>query len=528
TVLYFYITERRKEPEDRLLSRMQTQTEVELLLDNLRSQFHTFRHMPITWRGMKPYYTHYLFSWLFILVLAVSLVLVVLGMALDEAEILRVATFTFIASLNALFMTRQHLYYMRRMHLTADAKHHLVMDTTVFEDYDRTWANWLQVIILLLEFAQLLSFPIRDLLTNISIVRQGTDNDTTTRTIDFVVSVASMFTNLSSRFYITQFWFLFAITLFAAASAAFIHVYNNRAIFGLRLPSRVTSRQWRAASSSLSCPQIPLFWITYIVPVVSLLYLPILVMLVGSASCLSKLGTEDSHLASTGILRCDDPSINKPFYLSCTLVVYVLAYVMLTVFVTSYDRIPIKGEIQFKSMGTAFIKNMSLLLSIDLFLVQNKYSHIRSIISLVIMISMVCFNIHVQPCYVRKINFWRSYLFCSILWTVLVVAMLTNEGTTLEKVSDAGVAAVIAAGIVILLGLYVGIWFYKRDEWAEANADRPGSYSSLYQHGGRSIGFGGSYNDDTLGRMSFLEYIDAHKSPPAAHSKAEYRHPHYR
>ena len=37
---------------------------------------------------------------------------------------------------------------------------------------------------------------------------------------------------------------------------------------------------------------------------------------------------------------------------------YVVAYFLLTIFVSSYERVPEHNEIAFKSISVAFIKNM--------------------------------------------------------------------------------------------------------------------------------------------------------------------------
>ncbi|RKP23532.1 hypothetical protein SYNPS1DRAFT_30714 [Syncephalis pseudoplumigaleata] len=66
TLLYFYITDRFKEPEVVLLERMQTQREVENLVENLHAQLRTLRSMPYSWSNMKPFRVHHLISWCFV------------------------------------------------------------------------------------------------------------------------------------------------------------------------------------------------------------------------------------------------------------------------------------------------------------------------------------------------------------------------------------------------------------------------------------------------------------------------------
>ncbi|KAJ2725791.1 hypothetical protein GGI07_000998 [Coemansia sp. Benny D115] len=434
TAVYFFVMARITDPEERLMELMNTQREVQHLIDNLSGQFNNFFRLPLRWRRMKPYYTHHTLSWLFILGLAGSIVVLIVALALDLPQVIRISTFTLIASLNALFMARQHLYYIRRTYLSYDAEHYLVLDTTTFDHFEWSVFNVVQIGILLFEFIQLLSFPIRDLLASMHLGNnQGADGDDDSDTASFIIGIITMFANLSSKFYTIQLWFLVGVIGCVTLVICVIHVYNNR----------------RPHSP------IALYWVKYMLPLANLLYLPMLVMLVGSASCLSKIGTEEYKGASSGLLRCSDPYIIKPLYLVVTIVAYTVGYVILTTFVTSFDRIPIKGEIHYKSQGVAFLKNASMLLSIDFLLVANSYRHIRSILSLIIVLSMVCFNISTKPCFVEQINYWRTYGFCSILWVALIVTMLTNETDTITRIGPGGIASTLAVGVVVLFIVFV-------------------------------------------------------------------------
>ncbi|RKP37636.1 hypothetical protein BJ085DRAFT_7040, partial [Dimargaris cristalligena] len=97
---------------------------------------------------------------------------------------------------------------------------------------------------------------------------------------------------------------------------------------------------------------------------------------------------------------------------------------------------------------------LGLLLTIDFLLVPNDFNHLRSILSLVIMIVLVCVNIKMRPCYVDQINYWRSASFCCILWTALLVTMLNNENKTVRKMSVAGVSISIVGGMAVIVFLF--------------------------------------------------------------------------
>ncbi|KAJ1974278.1 hypothetical protein H4R34_004776, partial [Dimargaris verticillata] len=88
-----------------------------------------------------------------------------------------------------------------------------------------------------------------------------------------------------------------------------------------------------------------------------------------------------------------------------------------------------------------------LLLTIDFLLVPNDFNHLRSILSLIIIIALVCVSIKMKPCYVDQINFWRSASFCCILWTALLVTMLSNEDQDVRRLSVGGVVAAIVGGM---------------------------------------------------------------------------------
>ncbi|KAJ2402586.1 hypothetical protein GGI23_000603 [Coemansia sp. RSA 2559] len=451
TAIYFVVMARITDPEVRLMELITTQREVQHLIDNLSSQFGNFFRLPLRWRAMKPYYTHHMLSWLFILALFASTLTIIVALVLDLAQVARISTLTFVASFNALFMTRQHLYYIRRTYLTYDAEHYLVLDTTQYEYFKWSVFNVVQILILVIEFIQLLSFPVRDMIDSINLANSANGGDS--NTAGFIIGIVTMFANLSSKFFVIQFWFLVAVIALISLVMSSIHAYNK----------------WWPHKP------IALYWVKYLLPLANLFYLPMLVMLIGSASCLSKLGTNDYSGANSGLLRCNDPSVDKSLYLALTLVAYSVGYMILTAFVTSFDRIPIKGEIHYRSDGVAFLKNMSMLLSIDFLLVADSYRHIRSILSLIIILAMVCFNISSQPCFVVKINYWRTLGFCCILWVALIVTMLTNAASTLEKTNVGGIAGAMAAGIAILLILFVIIQLVNRSSVAKSTMDEMGA-----------------------------------------------------
>jgi hypothetical protein len=125
-------------------------------------------------------------------------------------------------------------------------------------------------------------------------------------------------------------------------------------------------------------------------------------------------------------LRCHADSISRQTYFWLSILGYVIAYFMMTIFLTSYERVPTKNEIAYKSISVAFIKNMGkqkgiflkkgyeghllytlgLLLALVFLLVESTTSanRMRAILSMVILLTMICYNIKTRPCYVDKVN----------------------------------------------------------------------------------------------------------------------------
>ena len=76
---------------------------------------------------------------------------------------------------------------------------------------------------------------------------------------------------------------------------------------------------------------------------------------------------------------------------------------------------------------------------------------------------MICYNIKTRPCYVDKINYFRTASFTCILWTSVLVAILsdTNAATSIGPIA---VLCIILGGwsFIILLFIIVYIFYYSR------------------------------------------------------------------
>ncbi|KAF9369984.1 hypothetical protein CPC16_004055 [Podila verticillata] len=237
--------------------------------------------------------------------------------------------------------------------------------------------------------------------------------------------------------YLLRFWSCFAVVVAGWFVALTIHAWNRRC----RRLRREGKPHWPA----------------------SVLYLPILSTFLSSAACQSQAIHAYAHeqyaqqqaqarreghgsIATAGIfnsivmtlldpastvihpassLLCTGPQVRPSLYLAASLLAYTLAYLLFMVFLTSFERVPGKGEICFRPNGVAVLKNLGLLLAVDFLLIQSPAQRrFRGLVSISIMLAMACYTIKMKPCYWNKINYWRTFSFSCVLYASLLVALL--------------------------------------------------------------------------------------------------------
>ncbi|KAF9155476.1 Vacuolar protein sorting-associated protein 20 [Linnemannia schmuckeri] len=263
--------------------------------------------------------------------------------------------------------------------------------------------------------------------------------------------------------YLLRFWSCFAAVIFGWLVALSIHAWNRRC--------RRLRREGRPHWSAISVG-----WVSCFIPVVSVLYLPILSTFLSSAACQSQAIHAYAHekyaqqqeqarreghgtkTQATGIfnsviltlldpastvaapsansLLCTGPLVQPALYLTASLFAYTLAYVLFMVFLTSFERVPAKGEICFRPNGVAVLKNLGLLLAVDFLLIQSPAQRrFRGLVSIGIMLAMACYTIRMKPCYWNKINYWRTFSFSCVLYASLLVTLLCPSPPVFEKKS---------------------------------------------------------------------------------------------
>ncbi|KAI7888734.1 uncharacterized protein EV154DRAFT_447334 [Mucor mucedo] len=478
-VFYFWYTERHKIPAlkrgDQAVGQQQ---EIYLLIDNISSQVKTTFRIPIftlaivVWKRIHvtstalpqtvtnpaddilPLASHehqrvynsriyHLFSLLFIISFIITLAILVGAVtssttATSSTLLLQAALFVLVLSVNLYLITRQRCYYMERRKLYGNDDAHInaIYDTR-FSDWDKSmWSNWVQITILIIEFFQLMTFPLRDLITVTSFeASQSSSQLQTSQLVSFILNAGGLMPDMRTpSWYTYSLWTTFATIMLSLVLALIIHCIN------WKYPYKLSTR-----------------WVRWCIPVATLLYIPILTTFVSSAACQSlNIPSNDFNMT----LRCNASNISRQLYFWISLVGYIIAYFIMTIFLTSYERVPTKNEIAYKSISVAFIKNMGLLLAIVFLLVESttNVNRMRAILSITILLTMICYNIKTRPCYVDKINFFRTASFTCILWTSALVAILSDTDAA-QSLGPLAVIYIIIGGWIFIILIFIVIYF---------------------------------------------------------------------
>ncbi|KAI8063670.1 uncharacterized protein B0P05DRAFT_457572, partial [Gilbertella persicaria] len=279
---------------------------------------------------------YHICSLLFIISFVISLAILVGAVSsatvTSSPMLIQAALFVFVLSINLYLIARQRCYYMERRKLFGETDEHInAVYETRFSDWDKSmWSNWIQITILVIEFFQLMTFPLRDLIT---VTHASQDQAQSSQLASFILNVGGLMPDMRTpTWYTYSLWTTFATIMFSLVLGVTVHAINYR------YPYKISTR-----------------WVRWCIPVATLLYIPILTNFVSSAACQS-LNIPSNDFSST--LRCNSSNISRPLYFWLSLFGYIVAYFLLTVFLTSYERVPNKNEIAFKSISVAFIKNM--------------------------------------------------------------------------------------------------------------------------------------------------------------------------
>lgn len=289
--LYFWYTERHKiPPMQRGDQAVGQQQEIYILIDNISSQVKTTFRIPIftlsivVWKRLfkqQPYNTttgtlppsntasttedcvlplashehqrvynsrlYHLFSLLFIISFIISLAILVGAVSSSSNStdnpstlLLQAGLFILVLSINIYLITRQRCYYMERRKLFGNNDAHInaVYDTR-FSNWDKTMlSNWVQITILIIEFFQLMTFPLRDLITVTSFEATTSASQLeTSQLVSFILNAGGLMPDMRTPVWYTySLWTIFTTTMLSLVLGVIIHCIN------LKYPYKLSTR----------------------------------------------------------------------------------------------------------------------------------------------------------------------------------------------------------------------------------------------------------------------------------------------
>ncbi|KAJ3207339.1 hypothetical protein HDU82_003838 [Entophlyctis luteolus] len=325
-----------------------------------------------------------------------------------------------------------------------------------------SFGNFMQLFVLITEFIQLASFPFRDLLMYSNFQQSlSFDSDGFTDTVGykFIETIRSITSTISSglptidtlvlsniRFAIAWWISLLGIVLAALVMTikAFLHCDF------LSAHPRLKKFCKSAAEGS---------WVVYFQPLTSILYLivispyiflifvqPIHKILGSFVEPLGCFSSSDQPLwppeLGGSVLesvmnkqiaiklrqeQCAPILLNPPLQVWCSVVGYIMAYYLLTIFKVCDEQKPREGIVTFTSRSEVLNKNGSLTLLLLYTLIPTSDSTtLRGIVAAIVLCFMIFYQIRIGSSYIRPVNFWRSISFTWVLWMSLCIVYFTH------------------------------------------------------------------------------------------------------
>lgn len=285
--LYFWYTERHKVPPiQRGDQAVGQQQEIYLLIDNISSQVKTTFRIPIftlsivIWNQVfkqqpsnittsattttadndcvQPLASHehqrvynsrlyHLFSILFIIGFIIALAILIGAVNSSSSStdnpstlLLQAGLFVLVLSINIYLITRQRCYYMERRKLFGnDDAHITAIYDTRFSNWDKSMlSNWVQITILIIEFFQLMTFPLRDLITVTSFDGNPSSKQLeTSQLVSFILNAGGLMPDMRTPVWYTySLWTTFTVTMFSLVLGLIIHCIN------LKYPYKLSTR----------------------------------------------------------------------------------------------------------------------------------------------------------------------------------------------------------------------------------------------------------------------------------------------
>jgi hypothetical protein len=231
---------------------------------------------------------HHLFS-IICLILFIVAFIILIGTASavpssSTSGFLQASLFVVVLCINMFLVTRQRFYYKERKELFgSDDAHMNAVYKTRFTDWDRKmWSNWIQIVILVIEFFQLLTFPLRDLMTvnSFGAMSESSSSQAQQSNFEYFVSLVLNAGGLmpdmrTPTWYTYTVWTTFAVTCLGLLVAVTVHGVNTWRPY--RLPNQWVHWCIPVVVRIASFCYIVIYLRTDYFTLQSLMYIPVLV-----------------------------------------------------------------------------------------------------------------------------------------------------------------------------------------------------------------------------------------------------------
>jgi hypothetical protein len=152
----------------------------------------------------------------------------------STSAFLQASLFVVVLCINMFLVTRQRFYYKERKELFgSDDAHMNAVYKTRFTDWERKmWSNWIQIVILVIEFFQLLTFPLRDLMTVNSFGAMSSASQAQQSNFEYFVSLVLNAGGLmpdmrTPTWYTYTVWTTFSVTCLGLLVSVIVHGVNT-------------------------------------------------------------------------------------------------------------------------------------------------------------------------------------------------------------------------------------------------------------------------------------------------------------
>lgn len=181
---------------------------------------------------------HHLFSIICVILFIVAFIILI-GTASavpssSTSAFLQASLFVVVLCINMFLVTRQRFYYKERKELFgSDDAHMNAVYKTRFTDWERKmWSNWIQIVILVIEFFQLLTFPLRDLMTVNSFGAISSASQAQQSNFEYFVSLVLNAGGLmpdmrTPTWYTYTVWTTFSVTCLGLLVSVIVHGVNT-------------------------------------------------------------------------------------------------------------------------------------------------------------------------------------------------------------------------------------------------------------------------------------------------------------